>query len=363
MAACPAMADVAASCKRSNGCGPGNAPGLVRDTWGSIDFRTACDHHDACYATQGKTKDTCDRAFLGDMQAACRDTFSEDGIVRRSCYGLANDYFAAVWAAAGGAYDNAQACLDDALAREKAGIHAFIIELRSRSRHRRERGEHATAAAAAVKQRPAAMRLAIDDDMAGLRASTNEIALYKVMLANATPTENTPVAIAAHRAQVARVQEVVDELTALHAETRAAVDRELARFDRNAFEAHATTLATTLANRRFGDVDAKLDEASQALAAARTTNVGIGQHAPPDQAQLARAARLMWGADTMLDNVVGHVQRVLLDALAADLRPLTTAQTISRRALARSVPIYARGRNLVGRPLFTVDTRPPPPSR
>lgn len=358
-----ASADVAASCKKSNGCGPQNAPGLVRDTWGTIDFRKACDGHDACYATQGRSKESCDTAFLADMLSACRATFTEDGISRRSCYGLASDYYGAVWLVAVGAYDDAQACLKDKLAGAEAGIRSLIIELRSRSKHRRDSGVNADAAAALAKQKPAILRTTIDDDMTALRANTNEIALYKTMLANATPANATPTKIAVHRIKVTKVQEVVDELKVLHDTARAAVDREFAKFSRASYEAHVTYEASAQATTRFNEIDAKLDEASDALARARSSNVGIGQHAPPDQAGLANAARLAHQADTMLDAVVTYLHRGIVAALASDLRPLRDAQEISVKALRDAWPMYARGRVLVGKPLFTmtIDNRPPPP--
>lgn len=334
----------------------------MRDTWGSIDFRRACDGHDACYATQGKKKDQCDTQFLVDMQAACRSSYPDEGLAKRGCYALANEYYTAVWGFAGSAYDDAQACLDDALSRTEAGIRSFIIELKSRSKSRRDRGENEATAANLAKGTPIELRQQVDDDMAAIRAATNEIALYKVMLANATPVDATQAQIIAHGVKVKQVQDVVDELKALHDEVRDRVDAKLGDFSSAQYNEKVMTEAAKQATARFDQIDAKLADASAALAAARR-RVGIGPDAPADQAELERAADLMYQANNMVDHVATFVHVKIVQALAAELRPLRDAVGLSARGRERAFPIYARGRNLVGKPLYTVtvDNRPPPP--
>jgi hypothetical protein len=43
----------------------------VRDSWGPINFRPACDNHDRCYYTYGTSAETCNRKFAEELAAAC----------------------------------------------------------------------------------------------------------------------------------------------------------------------------------------------------------------------------------------------------------------------------------------------------
>ncbi|HMQ17009.1 MAG TPA: phospholipase A2 [Phycisphaerae bacterium] len=50
----------------TNGC---SSP--FGDRPSGVDFRPACQRHDLCYGTCGKSRQTCDTEFLNDMLAAC----------------------------------------------------------------------------------------------------------------------------------------------------------------------------------------------------------------------------------------------------------------------------------------------------
>jgi hypothetical protein len=45
--------------------------GEIRDTWGPVDFRGACDTHDMCYYTVGSNWNTCNERLYSDLRAAC----------------------------------------------------------------------------------------------------------------------------------------------------------------------------------------------------------------------------------------------------------------------------------------------------
>ena len=45
--------------------------GEIRDTWGPVDFREACNTHDKCYYTVGSNRNTCNERLYSDLRAAC----------------------------------------------------------------------------------------------------------------------------------------------------------------------------------------------------------------------------------------------------------------------------------------------------
>ncbi len=66
-------------------------------------FKPACDNHDRCYATVGKSKDTCDDNFKNDMDRICATVTPVTG-----CSTAANLYYGAVIKYGTSAYTTAQ---------------------------------------------------------------------------------------------------------------------------------------------------------------------------------------------------------------------------------------------------------------
>ncbi len=98
---------------QTSGCGSGwsNTALKVLSPVGSNQFRVACNEHDACYDTFGKSKQECDKAFHNRMLGTCgRDHRT---IVERplkiACNGRADAYFRAVKGGGQDAYDKSQA--------------------------------------------------------------------------------------------------------------------------------------------------------------------------------------------------------------------------------------------------------------
>jgi len=55
----------------ANGCG-GQDSEWIPERWPDVfDFESACNRHDDCYETLGKTKKICDKQFLTDMKRSC----------------------------------------------------------------------------------------------------------------------------------------------------------------------------------------------------------------------------------------------------------------------------------------------------
>ncbi|MBK9127940.1 MAG: hypothetical protein IPM13_09080 [Phycisphaerales bacterium] len=73
-------------------------------------FRDACNQHDRCYATLGKTKARCDEEFLGDMLVACQARFGHPSLRHdlQRCITWANRFFRAVRLFGHDAYQEAQ---------------------------------------------------------------------------------------------------------------------------------------------------------------------------------------------------------------------------------------------------------------
>jgi hypothetical protein len=90
-----------------NGCGgEGWSETAVRDTWGKVSFREACNNHDRCYMRAGSDLNACDDNFYKDARASCeRDSYVRDPIFNRkipdpvtlsACYPIATTYYTAV---------------------------------------------------------------------------------------------------------------------------------------------------------------------------------------------------------------------------------------------------------------------------
>jgi hypothetical protein len=94
----------------SGACGTSWHERYVRDRWGRADFTGACRQHDRCYETCGRSREACDRAFHGDLRAACRRGYSSwlQRPLLRTCLELANTYHSAVHRNGGDAYRAAQ---------------------------------------------------------------------------------------------------------------------------------------------------------------------------------------------------------------------------------------------------------------
>jgi hypothetical protein len=89
----------------------------VRDTWGPVDFRKACNDHDKCYYTLGSDPDKCNRKFCTALYKACENDLigGWDPIratlaspILGSCYTVATAYCGAVKAAQDGTFEDAQ---------------------------------------------------------------------------------------------------------------------------------------------------------------------------------------------------------------------------------------------------------------
>ncbi|KAA3664292.1 MAG: hypothetical protein DWQ04_06525 [Chloroflexi bacterium] len=99
---------------------------LIPDVWPcigpSIDsakFYKACEEHDDCYETLGKSKEECDRAFYNNLKEECDRAFNTllEVACNGQCKTAALAYFLAVKQAGGDAYRKAQE-----QARENANI-------------------------------------------------------------------------------------------------------------------------------------------------------------------------------------------------------------------------------------------------
>lgn len=98
--------------------------GEIRDTWGPVDFRGACNTHDTCYYRLGSNWNTCNERLYSDLRAACeRDLriavrnplngkkgyLPPDPIRLSACYTIATGYYAGVQAGVGvGVFRKAQ---------------------------------------------------------------------------------------------------------------------------------------------------------------------------------------------------------------------------------------------------------------
>jgi len=94
---------------QSSGCGSGWSWYLTPNLW----FKEACNNHDKCYDTFGKSKNDCDKQFHNEMLAACSrefpSVFQKISGQRATCNGLADTYYTAVLEKGWESYRKAQA--------------------------------------------------------------------------------------------------------------------------------------------------------------------------------------------------------------------------------------------------------------
>jgi Domain of unknown function (DUF4751)/Group XII secretory phospholipase A2 precursor (PLA2G12) len=104
--------DNSSAVAKSSGCGSGSSWYLLRigSPVAANQFRVACNEHDACYDTFGKSKQECDRAFHNKMLSTCaRDHNTLFGRpLKIACNGRADAYYTGVLENAQDAYDKAQ---------------------------------------------------------------------------------------------------------------------------------------------------------------------------------------------------------------------------------------------------------------
>lgn len=88
-----------------NGCGgEGWSDTAVRDNWGKVSFREACNNHDRCYMRLGSSLSACDDAFYNELRASCeRDSYFRvfdrkvpDPATLSACYPIATTYYGSV---------------------------------------------------------------------------------------------------------------------------------------------------------------------------------------------------------------------------------------------------------------------------
>lgn len=98
---------------QTSGCGSGSSWYLLRilSPIGSSQFRVACNEHDACYDTLGKSQQECDKAFHNRMLGICaKDHNTWFGKpLKIACNGRADAYYTAVMENGGNAYNDGQA--------------------------------------------------------------------------------------------------------------------------------------------------------------------------------------------------------------------------------------------------------------
>jgi hypothetical protein len=105
--------DNSSAVAQTSGCGSGSSWYLLRigSPIAANQFRVACNEHDACYDTYGKSKQECDKAFHNRMLGICaRDHNTWFGRpLKIACNGRADVYYTGVLEHAQDAYDKAQA--------------------------------------------------------------------------------------------------------------------------------------------------------------------------------------------------------------------------------------------------------------
>jgi hypothetical protein len=103
-----------------NGCGgEGWSETAVRDSWGKVSFREACNNHDRCYMTLGSDVNACDDNFYKDLRSSCeRDSYIRDPFFNEkipdpatlsACYLIATTYYGSVRAVGWDWHQGAQA--------------------------------------------------------------------------------------------------------------------------------------------------------------------------------------------------------------------------------------------------------------
>lgn len=105
--------DGSSAVAQTSGCGSGSSWYLLRigTPIAANQFRLACNEHDACYDTYGKSKQECDNAFHNRMLGICaRDHNTIVGQpLKIACNGSADAYYVGVRDHAQDAYKKAQA--------------------------------------------------------------------------------------------------------------------------------------------------------------------------------------------------------------------------------------------------------------
>ena len=96
------------------GCGSGSSTYLLKilSPVGSNQFRVACNEHDACYDTFGKSQQECDNSFHNRMLGICasdHNTIVGRRLLRPACNARADAYYAGVRKGGAKAYRDAQA--------------------------------------------------------------------------------------------------------------------------------------------------------------------------------------------------------------------------------------------------------------
>jgi hypothetical protein len=100
--------------KKPDGCSSwSNNPYQVRDSWGPVSFREACNEHDRCYYTLGTDPDDCNRRFCRHLSRACEKRLGANGWMPASpliipCYAIAASYCGAVKAVEDDTHEKAQ---------------------------------------------------------------------------------------------------------------------------------------------------------------------------------------------------------------------------------------------------------------
>lgn len=94
------------------GCGSGSSVYLLQiaSPIASNQFRVACDEHDTCYDTFGKSKEECDKAFHNRMLGICSSDHNTwlGKPLKIACNGRADAYYSGVKNHGHDAYRNAQ---------------------------------------------------------------------------------------------------------------------------------------------------------------------------------------------------------------------------------------------------------------
>ena len=90
--------------KPGQGCGDKDIDEIVSDAWGDANFYPACQKHDQCYETCGKTKGYCDDAFHDDLKNECRSL----DVGETPCLTVAKSYYLGVSKGGNTAWKEAQ---------------------------------------------------------------------------------------------------------------------------------------------------------------------------------------------------------------------------------------------------------------
>ncbi len=110
---------------QTSGCGSGwsNTALKVLSPVGSRQFRVACNEHDTCYDTFGKSKQECDKAFHNRMLGTCgRDHNTWAGrFLKIACNGRADAYYTGVSEGGQDKYDKAQGAATPSFSWSQAG--------------------------------------------------------------------------------------------------------------------------------------------------------------------------------------------------------------------------------------------------